>query len=221
MFANIPIPSATAEINDLSTTERANIQLVIDNLNELISSLEEIRDNGSSRERRIAEGLISEYTPIRANIESKLVDEIKSVPGMADDSPPRYRHGEHTGTPAGAYCGDDQAQVRNDDGTWTPCPQGTIILDTDLLDPGHGTPIDESTTEGWQDKWELADIIVHEKYHEKFIDREIQTLQGRAWWNNLTPEQKEQRIQEAIERATTARMHGGCVYGTKGFCFNA
>jgi DNA-binding transcriptional regulator GbsR (MarR family) len=217
LFANISITPASAEINDLTATETANIQLVIDNINELISSLEQIRDNGSSRERKIAERLIAEYVPIRANIESKLGDEIKSVPELDDGNPPRYRHGEHNGSPKGAYCGDNQSQIRNDDGTWVPCPQGIIILDSDLLDPGNGTPIDESTTEGWQDKWELADIIVHEKYHEKFIDREVQTLQERAWWNNLTPEQKEQRIQEAIERATTARKHAGVFMAQKDF----
>ena len=45
------------------------------------------------------------------------------------------------------------------------CPLGTIVIDTDHLDPNGGTPIDTSTPEGWEDKVFLTHLLVHEKMH--------------------------------------------------------
>ena len=198
---------AYAEINNLSQTERANIQLVVDNMEEMLEGIEVLRDESSRKWAAIYQDEYDKLEAIKNNIEHKLPNEIKSVPGLQDEPPKKYRHNGNASSPKAAYCGDGKTEIRNADGTWTHCSEGTIIVDDGILDPGNGQPINENTFTGWQTKWDLAHVLVHEKYHEKVINDEIQRLHERGWWNHLPQSEKERHTQNAITRSTTAEKH--------------
>jgi hypothetical protein len=196
-------------MNPLSQTERANIDLVVSNLHKLVDSLESLKQSTKNRQtiqeydaaKQLYEGIVQ-------NIEHKLAnDQIKSVPDLDDDNNKKYRHDGQESSPKAAYCGDGKTQVKDSNGNWVDCPQGTILIDKKILDPTNGTPIDESTQDGWQKKWDLAHVLVHEKAHEIMIREQIAELQKQRWWGELPESEKNKRIAIATEHATTAEKH--------------
>lgn len=200
---------AHAQMNPLNQTERANVDLVIQNLHKLVDALEELKKSSKNRQTiQEYDAAKQQYLDIVQNIEHKLANgQIKSVQDLDDDKNKKYRHDGQESSPKAAYCGDGKTQVKDANGNWVDCPQGTILVDKKIIDPTNGIAIDESTQDGWQKKWNLAHVLVHEKAHEIMIREQIAELQKQRWWNELPESEKNKRIAIATEHATTAEKH--------------
>lgn len=178
----------------------------LDNVRDLIAEIRGMTANKqfpNTEGNRKALDLLNESL---ANLEGKFAaGSIKSVQGLDDDALNKYRHGTERGSPKAAYC-DDITYIKNGSGE-DRCARGDIIVDAGILDPGAGTPIDPSTQDGWQKKWTLAHILVHEKFHEIMLNAQINISKSRPGWGAKTPAQQEQELQRAEQRAASAESH--------------
>ena len=161
-------PIATAEaVNDLSEVEQANVDTAIEELEKLIKKCKERKPKPCQNAAWIAqfEAVIENLQQLNA------AGKIKSVPGLNDDDPKKYRYenGKRE-NPKAAFCPPGRlTQIFNETtNTWEDCPPGTLIFDSSLLDPSAAGVLDPECC-GWEALWELADILFHEKWHEYLL----------------------------------------------------
>ena len=64
------------------------------------------------------------------------------------------------------------------------CREGDIILDSSVLDPNNGTPLDPRTQHGWEKKVRLAHILFHEKMDEVMLADQLQRLESTPAWSS-------------------------------------
>jgi len=206
-FFALMLEPADAQINRLSPTERANVQLVISNLDGLIHSSQALVPALAGDPQTAAQQQIERMSNVLVNLRAKFDgNRIKSVPGLKTGRPPKYKQdGQKPSSPTAAYCDDETYVLVN--GHPVKCDEGDIIVDSGVLDPNQGQPIDETTTNGWAQKWRLLHILVHEKMHEVFITEQQAELKKRPWWRSKTLEQQTNALHEAKEKATTAEKH--------------
>lgn len=216
-----------AQLNALNATEQANVKLALDNLRRLLDDWRAVLQNQpaprsaqQAEARRRAEAELAEHGDVLTNLRDKLArGRIRSVPGLRTGTPARYRHGNDARSPRAAYC-DDQTFVRDGD-QWVPCTPGDIIVDHDELEPTPGQPIDPTTPRpaaggqrwGWTLKWALLHILVHEKFHEIMVNRQVQEELKR---HAGEPEaQRQLHLELARRNAATPERHAEVYEGQK------
>lgn len=200
----------SAQINNPSRTERTNIDKALENLNELNSTLYSWIESKTLRDSAKNRQMLQKFNSTLSNLESKVSGgEIKSVPDLDDKDLKKYRHGmreKDRGSPIGAYC-DGDTWVR-DGNRWVKCREGDIILDSTVLDPNNGTPIDPSTQDGWEKKVRLAHILFHEKMHEVMLADQLLRLESTPAWKFKTDAQKALLREQATKKASSPEAHG-------------
>ena len=200
-----------AQIVPLNPIERANIQLALDNLDHMIDDIlaglpARPRTEAEARRKQATEAEMEKLRAIHSNLTEMLRDNrLRSVPGLREGRPRKYRQGGQVSSPWAAYC-DDQTEVL-DDKTWVGCREGDILVDASVLDPGAGTAIDESTQAGWEQKYRLQHIIAHEKMHEITVREAVERLHAQRSWEQKTPAQRAQLEREAKRNAATKDTH--------------
>jgi hypothetical protein len=197
-----------AQINGLSSTETANVESALDQLEEIADEFEDLLKDKGARDR--LGGDLDALRAAIANLRDLFNDgKIKSVPDLDDESKRKYRHGDDIGSPAGAFC-DDKTFVKNDEtGEWEQCTEGDILISDNLLNPEDDGPIDPNTQEGWEKLIELSQLLFHEKWHEIMVARQLELLriQTRQSWDGKTPEQRQALIDGAKRKAATPKAH--------------
>jgi hypothetical protein len=196
--------TALAQVAPLTAPQRANVQLVINNLNTLVTAGRATVPANSNAEKDVQKrAQLDRLAEISANLTAKLAaGSIHSVPGLKDGKPPAYHHDDENGAHARAVYCDDQTFVGN-----APCPEGDILVDPSIIDPGNGTAIDETTLEGWKQKWTLVHVLAHEKMHEIMINAEVKALKGTQGWKVKTPAQKEELTGQAKRDGASKDKH--------------
>lgn len=181
--------SAVTQVVALTAPQRANVQLVIDNLNALVAAGRAMVPANPSADKDVQRrAQLDRLAEVSANLARKLAaGSIHSVPGLKDGQPPAYHHDDEKGGHARAVYCDDRTFVGN-----AACPEGDILVDPSIIDPGGGTAITETTLDGWKQKWTLAHVLVHEKMHEIMINEEVKALRGTQGWKYKTPAQKDE-----------------------------
>ena len=203
----------TAQMNALSPTERNNVQLILRNLNSLIDEgRQALPANPTSpsdiAKKQAAEKELDRLREIHTNLTNKFDGgHIHSVPGMKGGVPnKKYREDNNApSTPTAAYC-DDDTYIRNG-AAWAQCPEGDIVVDHDVLDPGAGTAINEANQAGWQQKWTLLHVLAHEKMHEILINEQVDLLKSRLWFPGQPDQRKRQLIRDAKRKGATPEKH--------------
>jgi hypothetical protein len=197
-----------AQINGLSSTETANVESALDQLEEIADEFEDLLKDKGARDR--LGGDLDALRAAIANLRDLFNDgKIKSVPDLDDESKRKYRHGDDIGSPSGAFC-DDKTFVKNDEtGEWEQCTEGDILISDNLLNPEDDGPIDPNTQEGWEKLIELSQLLFHEKWHEIMVARQLELLriQTRQSWDGKTPEQRQALIDGAKRKAATPKAH--------------
>lgn len=216
-------PTAEAQISDLSETEQSNVEKAIEEMKKLA---DKIRNNRPSHSEKL---FLRDFDAAMKNLESLLkAGKIKSVHGL-NQKPAIYRENHGSGnrpnyieqTPIGAYCIEGLSQVKDANGEWQDCPSGTIIIDSEILDPDRGKLGENLDDEEiWKLLWSLADILLHEKYHEIVLNEQIRVVQKpytskkppkgenktTRWWN-LDEETREKKLDDARKKAVKKRPH--------------
>ena len=219
------LPRIRAQANPLDATERANVQLALDNLQTLLNEWRaavrakpQPRNRRQQAEREKEEEEIKHYEHVLQNLSDKFTaGKIKSVQGLDAGDPVRYRHGDDESSPRAAYC-DDQTFVRSGS-EWVPCADGDILIDTAEVNPTPGTPIDPRTPKpadkderwGWALKWTLLHILVHEKHHEIMIQRQVAEENSRH--AGEPDSQRRLHLQLARRNAATPQRHAEVYQG--------
>ncbi len=216
-------PTAEAQISDLSETEQSNVEKAIEEMKKLA---DKIRNNRPSYSEKL---FLRDFDAAMKNLESLLeAGKIKSVHGL-NQKPAIYRenHGSSNRpnyieqAPIGAYCIKGFNQVKDTNGEWQDCPPGTIIIDSKILDPGRGKLGENLDDEEiWKLLWSLADILLHEKYHEIVLNKQIAVVQksytskkppkgkNETWrWWDLPEETREKKLDDARKKAVKKRPH--------------
>lgn len=203
---------AAAQLAPMTPVQRANVRLALDNLAALIRNghalLPAKPANKADTERKAAaEEQLMKLQEILDNLEGKLKGgNIHPVPGLKAGKPAKYRLDNHKpGMPRAAYCEGDTWILQG--GQWIRCPEGDIVVDGEIIDPGQGQAIDPTTQEGWQKKWTLLHVLAHEKMHEIMIAEQIAILKAREWWAAKTDEEKRKLIEGAKQAAATPEKH--------------
>jgi hypothetical protein len=196
--------SAFAQVGALTQPQHANVQLVIDNLNALVTAgqaLVAAGPKGDKADQQTAE--LDRLAEISANLAAKLASgSIHSVPGLKDGKPPVYHHDdEKPSTARAVYC-DDETYVGNGQ-----CPEGDILVDPSIIDPGNGTAINETTLAGWEQKWTLVHVLAHEKMHEILIKEQVKILKGGQGWKFKKKEEQDELVKRAKRDGATNEKH--------------
>ena len=219
------VPAIRAQANPLDATERANVQLALDNLQTLLNDWRaavqrqpQPRTRKQQAQRKQVEDEIGHYDHVLQNLEEKFrAGKIKSVQGLDAGSPIRYKHGDDESSPRAAYC-DDQTFVRTGD-RWIRCDDGDIIIDAGEVNPTPGTAINPRTPKpakkderwGWALKWTLLHILVHEKHHEIMIRRQVDEENNRH--AGEPDSQRRLHLQLARRNAATPDRHAEVYQG--------
>lgn len=204
-------------MRELNEAERANVALALENLAEMVASLDGVRD-----ELELSDEDLARWRHISENLSDKLTHgRIHPVDEMNDDDGrARYRHwdGERwrESHPTGAYC-DQHTQVWNEDEErWENCEPGDILVDGDLVHPRldedeltDDGAIDSTTEDGWKAKWQLLHVLVHEKMHEVLIGEQIELLELGEWVpvSGDDAVAMGRAVAEATRRGSTAEKH--------------
>jgi hypothetical protein len=206
-------------------TDVANIELVITNLGNLLDEADQIRQNGKlvvptpgeKAHTQINKDLtpyIQKFKDVRDNLRRKLraPSGIHPIPRLKDKTTgAKYSPTDpnkpnfNPSNPRAAFCVRDTFVLIN--GAWVACPEGDIIIDGGISDPRRGQAIDETTNEGWEQKWTLLHILVHEKWHERIFDEAIDELHKALGWSSLPQKAKETREAATIAKALDEKSH--------------
>ena len=165
--AGVPCSCAqTPPLPGLSPTETQNVQLVIHNLDALVTHFENLGlgnnpnvkvviknpATGGTRTVNLNVDLkaeVAQYRQVLTNLQAKFQgNHIHSIPGL-HTAPPKYMVGDPKNPddvkkalhPNAAFCvPGTYIKIGTD---WVPCPEGDIVIDSSHTDPGNGTAIDE------------------------------------------------------------------------------
>jgi hypothetical protein len=206
-------------------TEKKNIQMVIDNLDALLKKAAEIaaaekgmvahppsKENASGKRKIDLGPSIPADKEVLQNLKNKLAKGgIHPIPGLSDKDKDHYSPGEPNDTnvtkghPRAAFCiQGTQVLVNN---KWIPCPDHDIVIDPKFTEPHAGQPIDETSLEGWKEKWTLLHILVHEKWHERIVDEKIKEAKELPGFKRLSKKEKKNKIDGAIKKAIEGDNH--------------
>jgi hypothetical protein len=212
---------AHAQLRALNPNETTNVQTVIDNLDSLIRSAEtnkvkiKVRNADGEQVEVGAVDIVKSYKEVLANLKRKLQGRnLHGVNGLSDPNPQKkYVVGDPKtvapSSPRAAFCVEG---TKIWDGTaWVPCTPGDIVVDSKFTDPpeNNGQPIDETTEAGWKQKWTLLHILVHEKWHERMINEQIELVKevNKGSWATQSEEQKKKKLDIAEANGTTPEKH--------------
>ncbi|HEY6146816.1 MAG TPA: hypothetical protein VIZ69_03930, partial [Thermoanaerobaculia bacterium] len=170
--------------------------------------------SGALKKKVAAFADVDDYKAVLANLRRKLAGKnLHSIPGLSEKTPPKYSLGDPNdkgtkpGHPRAAYCmGHTFVKIGD---AWVPCPERDIIVDKPILDPpgAHGQPIDETTEQGWKDKWTLLHVLVHEKWHERMSDEQTKLAREDNKKPGRTEAQKKQNLEEAEKKGASPEVH--------------
>jgi len=225
VFALLPAGAAlAADIPGLDKTETKNVELVVKNLDDLVKAGDDLikKENGATvsipwgaRKKKVAAFAdVDDYKAVLANLKNKLAGKnLHSIPGLSEKTPPKYSLGDPNekgtkpGHPRAAYCVPHTFVKIGD--AWVPCPERDIIVDKPILDPpgAHGQPIDETTDQGWKDKWTLLHVLVHEKWHERMMDEQARLAREDNQKPGRTEAQKKLNLEEAEKKGASPEAH--------------
>lgn len=228
VFSWVGSAQASAEapqLPGLNKAEKQNIEKVVQNFDDLIKDADNIIKSGKGinvwvptpegRKKLVtAFEAVDDYKAALANLKAKFKGgRIHPIPGLNDPKPPKYLLGDpsteagRAGHPRAAYgVPGTYVLIENQ---WVPCPEGDILIDKKYTDPGQGKPIDETTEQGWKDKWRLLHILVHEKWHERMITEQVEFLKdlNKGSWKMQPESEKKRKIKEAKEQGASAEAH--------------
>jgi hypothetical protein len=201
LLLGMPLEAA-AQVNNPSPTEQANLNLVIRNIQSLIDGISGLGFGGTTQLGTSGFLSLDHLKAIQANlINLNNTHRIKSVPGLENGSAQYSEAGGNTEKAVAAYCPPGgYTTIRGQ-----PCPGDTIIVDPHLLDPNHGTPLNENNIDDWTKKWDLASTLVHEKQHEMYVNDSLNKLHGMPWWP--TDPKKTERNNTAIGQGLSPENH--------------
>lgn len=160
------------QLPGLNQTETQNVQLVIRNLDALVTTFEAAGQNAGQGinpnvkvvvpSKETAGGTttvklndyfhveVAQYRQVLTNLQAKFQGHnIHSIPGL-NSAPPKYMVGDPNNAddvkkalhPNAAFCVPGTYIKMGT--TWVPCPEGDIVIDSSHTDPGNGAAIDES-----------------------------------------------------------------------------
>jgi len=220
----LPGTGIAADIPGLDRNETKNVELVVKNLDDLVKAADDViqKEKGAAvwvpsgpRKKRVAVFEdVDDYKAVLANLKKKLAGKnLHSIPGLSEKTPPKYSLGDPNekgvkpGHPRAAYC--IAHTFVKIGGAWVPCPERDIIVDKPILDPPgeNGQPIDETTDQGWKDKWTLLHVLVHEKWHERMSDEQTKLAVDDNKKPGRTEAQKKQNLEEADKKSGSPEVH--------------
>ncbi len=221
LVLTVLVAPAQAQLPPLNQTETKNVEKVVANLDDLLSTVENSKmkftaKSESGEQVEVGpEEVVKAYKEVLANLKRKLQGKnIHGVPGLNDPKPrKKYVVGDPNtqkpSNPRAAYCVQG-TQVW--DGTkWVPCPSGDILIDSKFTNPpeNNGQAIDENTDAGWKQKWTLLHILVHEKWHERMINEQIELVKeaNKGTWPTLPDDQKKKKTDLAQANGTAPEKH--------------
>jgi hypothetical protein len=153
---------------------------------------------------------LPEFKEIRDNLKRKLkAGRIHPIPWL-HQRPPKYNPSapdpDTATSPRAAFCAGTTFVLIN--GTWVPCPEGDIIIDGGYTNPSAPDPINEHDLEGWERKWLLLHILVHEKWHDHLFNQALDHLHEiTKGWDSLPEKQKQTMIKAMIKKTFNDEGH--------------